>query len=392
MSTWIIPNDPNSYDIRKGLVKYGSQIEWTKKLQTTNISTGDVVYIYIKKPAMKLTMKFVVTNQHVTTPNQTHDNNGTVIGDSWFKIEFLQEIEPISYETLLNLGIVNGYIQGARILNPEQENILNRYIEERDSGEGLSLNDLDKKATTPKPYSKEGCVFCDNLTQDRQYSGSLREYRTSDRHTMPWTDSSSGVRLTRTLDFFVDTGEVFRGGEITHSKRVHDAVSNSKNLISFTVTSRGNKRYVLTQEDGIKTSIIYKLQSNKDMTTDEIAEDIATISNLSDIEDVLKTLRTSRPPQRIERVVYKIVRNSKIAQLVKEKQKYICEVCGREPFIQKNGKPYAEADHIEPLGGDYKGLDTPENMRCLCAQCHAVITCGSDKVIKELLRPTKWQS
>jgi hypothetical protein len=120
-------------------------------------------------------------------------------------------------------------------------------------------------------------------------------------------------------------------------------------------------------------------------------EDILEQSNLTDVEHALKQYSSSCPPDRAEQVVYRVVRNSKIARLIKESRDYVCEVCGREPFIQKNGKPYAEADHIRPLGGEYRGFDSPENMRCLCAQCHAVITHGSEQVIRELLGLSKWQ-
>jgi 5-methylcytosine-specific restriction protein A len=90
------------------------------------------------------------------------------------------------------------------------------------------------------------------------------------------------------------------------------------------------------------------------------------------------------PRQVKERLVKQIVRNRKIAELVKEKNKYICSMCGRHPFIQKNGRPYAEADHIVPIGGLTKGEDTAENLRCLCAQCHAVVTHGSEEEIIKL--------
>lgn len=236
----------------------------------------------------------------------------------------------------------------------------------------------------PKPYDIEGCEYCDGIVKDRIYRGKLREYRTEDGRTMPQEDAVSGLRLSRTMDFFTDTGAIFRGGEITsHSQRVHDAISNVTNLISFTVASTGLKRYVLTQEKSASELITSKILSDINMPVTEITKYFIEVDDFGVIEQVLGAARTSLPPERIEQVVYKIVRNPKIAQLIKEKQKYICEVCKRPPFIQKNGMPYAEADHIEPLG--LGGLDNPDNMRCLCSQCHAIITHGSDEVIRQLL-------
>jgi len=135
--------------------------------------------------------------------------------------------------------------------------------------------------------------------------------------------------------------------------------------------------------------------SNFENGSDQVFEAVEKIShsaNITSAKEALRQYSATSSPERVAHIVYRIVRNPKIAQLIKEDRNYICEICEREPFIQKNGKPYAEADHIEPLGGNYKGLDTPENMRCLCAQCHATITHGSDEVIKKLLESSKWQS
>lgn len=162
------------------------------------------------------------------------------------------------------------------------------------------------------------------------------------------------------------------------------------NLIKQT-TSRGNVRYYmyLSETDGPKVVSASHLYSKitriletgiSDEALNEILNDCA---GLDEITTMLQAMVTNQPSERVQRIISKIVRNRKIAQWVKERQKYICEVCKREPFIQTNGRPYAEADHIKPLGLD--GLDTPGNIRCLCSQCHAVITHGSEETVKDLL-------
>lgn len=119
--------------------------------------------------------------------------------------------------------------------------------------------------------------------------------------------------------------------------------------------------------------------------TEKIANKITLENNLERVVQALEGLHSDLPPKRVEHITYRVARNPKIARLVKESKGYICELCGRKPFIQKNGKLYAEADHIRPLGGASKGLDTPANIRCLCAQCHAVVTHGSDDEIRRLV-------
>jgi hypothetical protein len=103
-------------------------------------------------------------------------------------------------------------------------------------------------------------------------------------------------------------------------------------------------------------------------------------------KEILKLVKIANqePPEVMLRLKKEIVRNRKFANYVKERAHYICEICMRGPFVQKNGGPYAEADHVSPLGGKSRGLDSPDNMRCLCAQCHAIITHGSDIEIKNL--------
>ena len=237
----------------------------------------------------------------------------------------------------------------------------------------------------PKLYGKGDCTYCNTISGSRQYNGKLREYRTHDGHTIPSVDQSTGLRLSRTVDFFADTGEVFRGAEVTHGKRAHDAIVNATNLIAFTVKSTGLKRYVLVQDDDTVASFARNLNSSPNMSISEIIEDISLIENIDSIDKILELLSSRIPPKRLEHVVHRIIRNPKIARLVKERQNYICELCKRPPFIQKSGKPYAEADHINPLGGNYRGLDTASNMRCLCAQCHAIITHGSGQEIDKIV-------
>ena len=100
-------------------------------------------------------------------------------------------------------------------------------------------------------------------------------------------------------------------------------------------------------------------------------------------KEIAKSTFSKISDESIEKLIKQIPRNRKYALYIKQKANFICSICGRKPFIQKNGQPYAEADHVNPLG--HKGDDSPKNMRCLCAQCHSVITYGSDDEIRKLL-------
>lgn len=129
MSEWLIPNNPKEYDIQDGLEEYGDEIEWTKTLVTKNIAVGDTVYLYVTAPVKSLTMKFVVVKSDVTIPTQKHSISGRETAKNWFKIKHLENVSPIPYKTLLGNGIVNGYIQSARLLKPNQIAALDALLE-----------------------------------------------------------------------------------------------------------------------------------------------------------------------------------------------------------------------------------------------------------------------
>lgn len=162
-----------------------------------------------------------------------------------------------------------------------------------------------------------------------------------------------------------------------------------KNSKGQTLGEHKNSNRLSDAPPSLYDKILLDISSGAD---DDVTDKFMTEDSLDKVIDTLERLSTDLPPKRIEYIVSKVARKPNIAQLIKKRQEYICEVCGLAPFIQKNGKPYAEADHIKPLGGAYGGLDAPENMRCLCAQCHAVITHGSNEAVRGLLKGTKWQS
>ncbi len=115
------------------------------------------------------------------------------------------------------------------------------------------------------------------------------------------------------------------------------------------------------------------------LSKESVINEKSTNGKLIDVIDYID----QQHPVFKERLTKYAVRCRSFADLVKKRANYTCEVCGREPFILKGGGLYAEADHIKPLYDS--GLDHPDNMRCLCAQCHAVITYGADEEVEELL-------
>ncbi len=62
------------------------------------------------------------------------------------------------------------------------------------------------------------------------------------------------------------------------------------------------------------------------------------------------------------------------AQELKHIYHYRCQICR----VQLRGAagPYAEAVHLRPLEAPHNGPDTPENMLCLCPNCHILLRIG----------------
>ncbi len=122
--------------------------------------------------------------------------------------------------------------------------------------------------------------------------------------------------------------------------------------------------------------------SDEEVSARRKVQELSTSTNKARALKELQAIADTLPPAKKKVYVSQIVRNKAFADYVKQRANYICELCGRKPFIKKSGQPYAEADHVDPLFET--GLDHPDNMRCLCAQCHKVITYGSKEEIQKL--------
>ena len=90
-------------------------------------------------------------------------------------------------------------------------------------------------------------------------------------------------------------------------------------------------------------------------------------------------------PDRVETTVQRIVRNTVIAQRVKELHGHRCQICGT--VVTTPGGKYAEVAHIRPLGRPHDGPDIASNVLCLCPNDHVrfdrgAITIGDDGLIR----------
>ncbi len=73
-------------------------------------------------------------------------------------------------------------------------------------------------------------------------------------------------------------------------------------------------------------------------------------------------------------------RNRRIANFVKQRAGYKCEICGQPGFKQKNGEIYAEAHHWDEVAR-YQ-TDDPGRMICVCPTCHRIIHFGTEEELE----------
>ena len=71
----------------------------------------------------------------------------------------------------------------------------------------------------------------------------------------------------------------------------------------------------------------------------------------------------------------RVVRQTAVSNAVKRLYDYTCQFCATRITIPTGG--YAEAAHIKPLGRPHDGPDIPENVLCLCANCHVLFDRGA---------------
>jgi putative restriction endonuclease len=73
--------------------------------------------------------------------------------------------------------------------------------------------------------------------------------------------------------------------------------------------------------------------------------------------------------------VVRIVRDTAIARDIKILYKFECQVCSTALKTKKG--LYAEGAHIKPLGRPHNGLDSTDNILCLCPNHHVMLDKGS---------------
>jgi putative restriction endonuclease len=80
-------------------------------------------------------------------------------------------------------------------------------------------------------------------------------------------------------------------------------------------------------------------------------------------------------PGRAATTTQRLVRSAEVAQYVKTLHDHTCQTCGTQLDIR--GRGYSEGAHIRALGQPHAGPDVPQNVLCLCPNCHVLFDNGA---------------
>ena len=92
---------------------------------------------------------------------------------------------------------------------------------------------------------------------------------------------------------------------------------------------------------------------------------------LQDTTPIASDTSTDTLPGKVKQSVIRFIRDTKISRQIKRLYAGRCQVCGIRLEIEP-GVYYAEAHHLQPLGGEHKGPDVNGNLICLCPNHHAL--------------------
>ncbi|MEV0267573.1 YDG/SRA domain-containing protein [Hamadaea sp. NPDC050747] len=98
---------------------------------------------------------------------------------------------------------------------------------------------------------------------------------------------------------------------------------------------------------------------------DQLTVDLATLT------DFIRDPKQASPkgnvaPVRGMRSVVGWIRDTKVTSWVKLQHRHTCQICRTRIVLR--GKPHAHGAHIDPIA--HGGPDVPENVLCLCPNCH----------------------
>ncbi|WP_405088335.1 HNH endonuclease [Microbispora sp. NBC_01389] len=105
-------------------------------------------------------------------------------------------------------------------------------------------------------------------------------------------------------------------------------------------------------------------------------DELLTAVGLVSTSEAEVSLNDGSPaPRRRQSTTMRLIRDSALAQQIKDVHGHHCQICGVRLRLP-NGS-YAEGAHIRPVGQPHNGPDEPGNILCLCPNDHILFDRGA---------------
>ncbi|WP_182884578.1 HNH endonuclease [Microbispora sp. H10885] len=131
---------------------------------------------------------------------------------------------------------------------------------------------------------------------------------------------------------------------------------------------------IVSRHPDVRAQIVLRLLEKyfQDADHDELLIAVG-LSGTSDAEVPLN--QGSPAPRRRQSTTMRMIRDSALAQQIKDLHGHHCQICGVRLRLP-NGS-YAEGAHIRPIGQPHNGPDEPGNILCLCPNDHVLFDRGA---------------
>jgi putative restriction endonuclease len=121
------------------------------------------------------------------------------------------------------------------------------------------------------------------------------------------------------------------------------------------------------QEPGRDGFKIWRFRLEREL----ISGDLAPLGDLAGESGEIMAPDGKDTPARRRSTITRIARSTAVGDWVKRLHDFTCQICGTRLSTPAGG--YAETCHIKPLGRPHNGPDVPENILCLCPNCHVLL-------------------
>jgi hypothetical protein len=109
------------------------------------------------------------------------------------------------------------------------------------------------------------------------------------------------------------------------------------------------------------------------------------------LADALREHLNDELPEIVEAIIRRVKRDQRLVEKLKDLYDGRCQRC-EFTFIKRSGSPYSEVAHLRRIADRLPGIDSPDNLVVLCANCHRMLDYGSLNIYWDDLNQTAMAS